>query len=673
MGENGIIILTIIASFVLLGAATALLFRERKRKKERAGNYVEKKDGGRDYLRFVQKLYRSIPILDRYYAKTRARVKILYPADNYSINKETSRILAKGTLIWTVIFILVLISSGLDVFYFCFGVIMDTVIITAYVDKRLDIEELSILSQMDMLITKIRHYYENKNDPVYAIEMSLLDVPRMIGLHAQNIYDIITSPKMKMEIDKYAGNEPNQYVMMLLQICASVKEKGDKKLPDGRTIFTSNLDSLKMDVGAARLNKEKNIDNFRYLTALTIVPLFAIKPVEWWANKYIPEISPFYQSMGGKVCMAMAFLITLVVYTIVVTLRDQYREVKKENNLIARAAQVEPVSTFLDKYITLNYTKYRRYNEYKNGIGDHTGPKALLFMQVLISVLSFFTVMAVIIGGCITQSYSYIHDWEDAYVNDVTSGSDEYKENLRKASEILAKEHKGKEVTSEELINELYDSGMVVRQTDATMVANNVIERIDKQKNAYFKWWYLLIASATAIVGFQVPVWILEFKKQVIEMRQREEIIQFQSLMMILVYIPGTGVSEIMDWMERFSSVFKMEIARCRVDINSNQKRALKSLKNDTDYEPLRDFVDNLMAIDKVGVSAAFAEINGDRTYFQMERDRINEQNRDKRAKKANGIALVPLFSAIILYLLVPLLLYAFDMLTNLSGTLDVF
>ena len=673
MGENGIIILTIIASFVLLGAATALLFRERKRKKERAGNYVEKKDGGRDYLRFVQKLYRSIPILDRYYAKTRARVKILYPADNYSINKETSRILAKGTLIWTLIFIFVLISSGLDVFYFCFGVIMDTVIITAYVDKRLDIEELSILSQMDMLITKIRHYYENKNDPVYAIEMSLLDVPRMIGLHAQNIYDIITSPKMKMEIDKYAGNEPNQYVMMLLQICASVKEKGDKKLPDGRTIFTSNLDSLKMDVGAARLNKERNIDNFRGLIMMTIIPLFAIKPVEWWANKFMPEFSSFYQSMGGKVCLAVVFLITLVVYTIVVTLRDQYREVKKENNLIARAAQVEPMSTFLDKYITLNYTKYRRYNEYKNGIGDHTGPKALLFMQVLISALSFITVMVVIIGGCITQSYGYIHDWEDAYVDDATTENEEYKENLRKASEILAKEHKGKEVTSEDLINELYDSGMVVRQTDATTVANNVIERINKQKNVYFKWWYLLIAFATAIVGFQIPIWILKFKKQVIEMRQREEIIQFQSLMMILVYIPGIGVSEIMDWMERFSSVFKMEIARCRVDINANQKRALKSLKNDTDYEPLRDFVDNLMAIDKVGVSAAFAEINGDRTYFQMERDRINEQNRDKRATTANRIALIPLYAVIILYLLIPMFLYAYNMLASLNGTLDGF
>lgn len=673
MGENGIIILTIVAALVLLGLAITLLFRERKIKKERAGNYVEKKDGGRDYLRFIQKLYRSIPILDRYYAKTRARVKILYPADNYSINKETSKILAKGTLIWFLIFIFILVSSGLDVFYFCFGITIDTVIITAYVDKRLDIEELSILSQMDMLITKIRHYYENKNDPVYALEMSLLDVPRMIGLHAQNIYDIITSPKMKSEIDKYAGNEPNQYVMMLLQICASVKEKGDKKLSDGRSVFTSNLDSLKMDVSAARLNKEKNIDNFKGLTVMTIVPLFAIKPVEWWANKFLPEFSAFYQSMGGKVCMAIVFVISLVVYTIVVTLRDQYREIRKENNLMARTAQLEPMSTFFDKYITLNYTKYRHYNEFKNGIGDHTGPKALVFKQALISAISFLTVMIVIIGGCITQSYNYIHDWEDAYVDDASSGSDEYKEQLRKVSEILAKEHKGKEVTSEDLVNELYDSGMIVRQTDATTVANNVMERINKQKNAYFKWWYLLIAFATAVVGFQTPIWILKFKKQVIEMRQREEIIQFQSLMMILIYIPGTGVSEIMDWMERFSSVFKMEIARCRVDINANQRRALKGLKNDTDYEPLRDFVDNLIAIDKVGVGAAFAEINGDRTYFQMERDRINEQNRENRAKTANRIALIPLFSVIILYFLVPMFLYAYEMLANLNGTIDGF
>ena len=673
MGENNTFILIGIFIFIviLLSISVMLIVKEKSKKKERGNYYVKGKSGGRDYLRSVQKFYRSIPILNRFYKKTKTRVKIIYPADNYSINKETSKILAKGTLIWVGIGIFIILTCKLDVFYFCFGFVIDTVLLTSYVDRKLDMEELKVLSQLDMLITKIRHYYENKRDPVYALEMALLDVPRLIGLHAQNIYDIITNPKMKEAIDKYAGSEPNQYVMMLLQICASVKEKGDKRLPDGRTVFTANLDSLKTDVNAEKLNKENNIDAFRGITILSIAPLLGIKPYESYVKNYITDMADFYSGVNGKVCMVLVFLICISVYTIIITLRDQYREIEKENNVFARLAQVEPISSFIDKYITLHYTKYRRYNEYKNGIGDHTGPKALLLKQIILATITFVSIAFIFIGGCISQSYQSIHDWSEVYADESLTGSDEYKEQLRQTSEKMTIKYKGKDITEEKISEELFDSGKVGKKMDADTVAKNIVSRINENKNIYFKWWYLVIATIGSVIAFYVPIWILKFKKQVIEMRQREEIIQFQSLMMILVYIPGTGVPEILDWMERFSSVFKMEVARCRVDINANQKRALKALKNDTNYEPLKDFVDNLMAIDKVGTEAAFAEINGDRVHFQMERDRMNNMNRKRRARKANLIALVPLLSMIFIYIVAPMFVYGFNMLTSMTSTIS--
>ena len=101
MGENNTFILIGIFIFIviLLSISVMLIVKEKSKKKERGNYYVKGKSGGRDYLRSVQKFYRSIPILNRFYKKTKTRVKIIYPADNYSINKETSKILDRKSVV----------------------------------------------------------------------------------------------------------------------------------------------------------------------------------------------------------------------------------------------------------------------------------------------------------------------------------------------------------------------------------------------------------------------------------------------------------------------------------------------------------------------------------------------------------------------------------------------
>jgi len=108
------------------------------------------------------------------------------------------------------------------------------------------------------------------------------------------------------------------------------------------------------------------------------------------------------------------------------------------------------------------------------------------------------------------------------------------------------------------------------------------------------------------------PVAMLWFKRNLIDMRKQEEIIQFQSLMLILMHMDGMTVETILEWMERFAYCFKEDIAECRVSLCHGEKEALIALRDSQRYELFRDFVENLLSIDRVGVVAAFDEIKND-------------------------------------------------------------
>ena len=97
--------------------------------------------------------------------------------------------------------------------------------------------------------------------------------------------------------------------------------------------------------------------------------------------------------------------------------------------------------------------------------------------------------------------------------------------------------------------------------------------------------------------------------------------LQFQSLILILMYMDGIDLEEILEWLERFSYCFKEEIATCRMNLNSGQERALSDMQALVQYQPFSNFVDNLKAIDKVGVIDAFDEVKQEREYSRKQKE----------------------------------------------------
>ena len=148
-------------------------------------------------------------------------------------------------------------------------------------------------------------------------------------------------------------------------------------------------------------------------------------------------------------------------------------------------------------------------------------------------------------------------------------------------------------------------------------------------------------------------------------MGREEEIIQYQSIVLMLMYIERISVLEILERIEEFSYIFRKPIQNCINDYNASDLEALEKMKQEISFLPFQRFVDNLVISDEIGIERAFDEIAADREYFQEKRKQENEMNLNKRYEIAKFISYIPAILVIGAYLILPFLIECYHQLNE--------
>lgn len=654
---------------LLLVILLALLLMLKKNQKEDIVR--KKKTSNFNYLLFLYEFFRDTPVLSKYLNRIKGKVQILYPADSFTVTQITSKILLKGVLCVIGGIVLTLFIGQGDIFFICSGLMVTYIVMNVVVNGSFEKQEDIILEQFADFLSSVRHRYHDAKIVETAIAATIDELPYEISLHIEKIYDIIISPNMKHKIDQYVVTAPNKYILMFLSICSSIKEYGDKTLKDGTSLFLTDLNYLKEEVNMERIARKKNKNAFACLTGIALAPVLAIKPFEAWAVSNMPEIGQFYEGLYGIIGMVAIFVSSFVCYSLIIALKEKEREVEKETDLFARLATIPMLSTYLSKVIAKHYRKYEEYDNDLQSLGNHTGPKAFLLKRIVLMVGCTAISIAILSASTLTQKISYVTSWATSFENVVVQ-NENYTEVIRDAAKVYANTYIStyKPIDEEELADKI-SKEQGIKTIYAQTIAQEIIKRNELYKDTYFRWWYLIISFIIGLIAYAAPVLMLKFKKNIINMRKQEEVVQFQSLMLILMHMDGITVAEILEWLERFSYCFKEDIADCRVKLFHGERQALLELKDSQRYELFRDFVENLLSIDKVGVASAFDEIQTDREFYKEDRKEQNERNTEIKSAYAKMISFIPMGCTIALYLIVPIILYAASMfreIQNITG-----
>ena len=111
--------------------------------------------------------------------------------------------------------------------------------------------------------------------------------------------------------------------------------------------------------------------------------------------------------------------------------------------------------------------------------------------------------------------------------------------------------------------------------------AERVFGKLTTINAEYLKWFELLIAMVLAILGYMAPILLLKFQVKMRQMEMENEVMQFQTIILMLMRIERVNVEIILEWLERYSNIFREPINKCVNNYESGPWEALEQMKED--------------------------------------------------------------------------------------------
>ncbi len=650
------------------GLLSVLFFRLRKvlEKKQKISIFLNgNKKPGKDMVYILYDFFNQWMFTKRYIRKITRQLEIYTPGDYKNIAYGTMKTVIK-TWIPALLIILFLITRSPTVFdmalAFAFLFILNNQLISSVVENN----EIKLLKQFDRLLGDIRHNYQSHGMIEAAVYDSVETAPYPVKLHAARILEILNSEELEEEMEKYKEHIPNRFLKIFLSLCVMMITFGDKKV-ENRSLFLTNIKYLKQEINTEILKREKIKHLFSGLVFIAVTPVLFLKTIEKWAVLSLPEMKSYYSGAYGIVTMAFIILTTAAAYSLINRLKEN-RQAELNNYIVLDYLSKLPViSGYLNNIINKNYGRTLKIQDLIRKTGESITPKQLILKRFIYSIGAFL--------GCILISITIHHNNKVQILTNFNNRnylssyiSEKQIENIKDIIINHVNKYKNKEVAQEEVEDKLRKEGMLRSKQLMTMTAEEIVRRINGYRSEYYRWYELFLTFLAAAAAYYIPYLNLLFIKKLRQMNMEDEVIQFHSIILMLMHMERITIETVLVWLENFAFLFKKSIQQCLNDLQTGDMEVLEELKRKEPYEPFVKIVENLQNSDKIGLGKAFDEIGSERHHYQEKRKLENEIYIRNKSILGKAIAFLPFILTTGLYLIIPFIV---EGLTQYAGYME--
>lgn len=626
--------------------------------------------------------YLKLPFLRRYLLKIRRRLEIINIDDEFLTRLQTSKIITKALAIIIPVTLIVILMTKSNPMIMIIILIFELFIVDSLVDGMVDKLDNNLLSQQVDFFAAMRHSYHETNMVGEAIYQTAQDDEHIeISRQAERIYNILNSEDPETELEKYYDIAPNNYLKEFAGISYLTQEFGDRKV-DGTSLYLKNLDNITQEMQLEILKRDKLNYTFQSLSIISIIPMVMLEPLKSWALSNFSFTKSFYNGKLGMIVQIIILLVTFVCYILIRKLKDNGAvNMKLENNQNpwqAKLYNIKPVKKFVDLFIPKDGTKERRkIKEALKAAASKQKIEWLYINRLVLTVVVFFASIVIFIMLHNVQiNYIYTEPTTDYDLIGEMNDRD-----YRKAMETTETHNyfldmfRGHLDTTQEDIEKAMRRSTYYRDADDETITSNATQILDKLQTVnaeYLKWFEILIAMVFSIIGYAAPMLMLKFQVIIRKMAMEDEVMQYQTIILMLMRLERVDVEMILEWMERYADIFKEPISRCLNDYESGSWEALEEMKGEISFQPLIRIIESLQtAVEKVPIREAFDELDSDREYYQDKRKEANERLISKKGMIGRAIGFTPLIGIFVGYLVVPLVLIGLTSMTSSFATIQ--
>ena len=618
--------------------------------------------------------YTRIPFLKRYLAKLRRRLEIINVGDEYLTRKQSSEYLSKALLIiipLTFIIIALTKSNTLLMFILLiFEVFITEIIIESSVDKL----DNKILKQQIDFFAEIRHAYHETNMVEEAIYQVAQDDEKEVSLQAQKIYEVLISDDPETELEKYYDTAPNSYLKEFAGISYLTKEFGDRTI-DGSSLYLKNVNNITEEMQIEILKRDKLNYVFQSLSLISIAPVLFIDWVRNWAISQFPFTSTFYNGKVGFIIQTLLLIITAVCFILIRKVKDNggIQSITNENPWQKKVYDNQYAKKIVNLFVPKKGTK--EYRKIVKLLKDAASKQKMewLFINRIAMFILVFVISLVTLGKIHNIAVDLVYT-DISAATSVIGASDAEKAKAQaelESDNVFLDKYREKNITKQQLQIAIENSPAYQDSAEDEIIeaTDRIYKKLQIIDNEYLQWFELILAITFAYIGYMAPMWLLYFQAKMRQLDMEDEVMQFQTIILMLMKIERVNVEMILEWLERYANIFKEPITKCVNNYEAGAWEALEQLKKDTTFPLFIRIVESLQAaVEKIPIVQAFDELDTERDYYQEKRKQSNERLIARKALIGKAIGFAPMICLFVGYLIVPLVVIG---LGSMSGTMS--
>lgn len=625
--------------------------------------------------------YSKIPYIKTYIFKLRRRLEIINVDDEYATRRDSAKIMTRVLFIVIPIMTLSIIATHTNYLLMSIILIFELFMVDAFIDASVDGLDNNLLKQQLDFFAEIRHAYHEFNMVEEAIYQISQDDEKTISKQGEKIYEVLISNDPETELEKYYDIAPNPYLKEFAGISYLTKEFGDRKV-DKASLYLKNVNNITEEMQIEILKRDKIDYVFQSLSIISIVPVLFLEPLKNWSINNFNFTEAFYQGKPGMIVQILVILLTVICYVLLRRVKNNGSTDKKavnmENPWQAKVYKNPIGKRIVNLFLPKNGTKeYLKVQKLLKDSASKLKMEWFYINRLAIGIATFIVTLFLTV-----QLHSISIKWvytEPTYQYNLLGGSTELEK--RRAIEITESDNKflnmfrGKlDTTEAEIEREVrrsrdYQDAKEEEITGKNGAVKRIYKKLQKVNSEYLQWYEVLIALVFMVIGYMSPLILLKIQYKVRLMEMEDEVMQFQTIILMLMRIERVNVEIILDWLERYSDIFKEPISKCVNNYEAGAWEALEVLRTDTNYPLFIRIVESLQAaVEKIPIIDAFDELDSERDYYQAKRRESNERLIARKGRIGKLIGFAPMVVMFVGYLIIPLVYIG---LTSMSTSMN--
>ena len=686
---TNVIIYILIGSIILCIAFFAAYFIIMKSTNKDEKKYIKQlKEGTKTnqfslevmYLKLYM-IYLKIPGIKRYLLKVRRRLEIINIEDEYQTRKQASKSITKSLMLAVPLTILVIIFTSGNGLLMLALILLEVFVLESLIDSSVNKLDNKLLKQQVEFFGEIRHAYHESNMVEEAIYQVSQSNEEEVSRQGEKIYEILISDDPETELEKYYDVAPNSYLKEFAGLSYLTREFGDRKTDTGASLYLRNLNNITQEMQIEILKRDKLDYVFQSLSFISLIPVLLIEPLKSWAISNFQFVSGFYNGKLGTIMQLVLLAVTVICYILIRKVKDTTKnnvaQDQTEHPWQDKVYNIPLFKKVVDAFMPKKKTK--EYVKLNDLLKDAASSQKIewLYVNKLTIAIATFLISILLFIYIHNVSINWIH--EEVLLEDGTTSmmmSNSQQKTGRKIlevdneilDELMEMNHVDKEIIKYKVSRAEYYAGSDEKTIDTAT------DRVYAKYKALvaasqIQWYEILLGLAFMAVGYMVPNLMLIFQKILRQLEMEDEVMQFQTIILMLMKIERVNVEMILEWMERYANIFKVAISKCVNNYESGAWEALEELRNDVPYPKFVTIVESLQtAVEKIPIKDAFDELESEREYYQEKRKDSNERLISRKGLIGKVIGFAPMIILFVGYLIAPLIVLG---LINMGETMS--